>query len=135
MDPRVKTPADGLLQQFTLSKQVYDALAGVQTALNDSNPMRARLQDAAKSAAAAAGSVLDRLVALQGEEPGGFPRPEESSQKETLNSIAAQLRALLDLLQGADVAPSAQAAASVAERLRAAKDVMQRWEALKKEIH
>ena len=134
MDPRVKTPADGLAQQFTLSKQVYDALAGAQTALNDSNPMRARLQDAAKSAPAA-GSVLDRLVALQGEEPGGFPRPEESSQKETLNSIAAQLRALLELLQGADVAPSAQAAASVAGRLRAAKDVMQRWEALKKEIH
>ena len=33
MDPRVKTPAAGLLQQLTLSKQLYDGVLDAQAAL------------------------------------------------------------------------------------------------------
>ena len=140
MDPRVTTSAEGLAQQFTLSKQVYDALARVQAALHDSNTMRSHLQDAAKSTAAAVSkqsakageSVLDRLLALRGEDVDGFARPAHSTQKETLNTIAAQLRSVLDLLQGADVAPSTQAVAIANDRVNAASDVLKRWEELRR---
>jgi hypothetical protein len=140
MDPRVTASHDALMQQFTLSKQVYDALARVQTALEDSNAMRARLQDAGKSTAAdvskqsakAGESVLDRVMAVRGE-ASESARPADSTQKETLNTISAQLRAVLELLQGADAAPTTQAVAIANDRVRAAADVLQRWEALKKE--
>ena len=35
MDPRVTTPALGLAQQFTLSKQLYDGIIDAQKALDE----------------------------------------------------------------------------------------------------
>jgi photosystem II stability/assembly factor-like uncharacterized protein len=68
MDPRVKTPAAGLAQQFALSLEMYDAL---------------RKLDAVKEPAEAVGKVKQSL------------------------------RALLDILQAADVAPTAQTLAAI----------------------
>ena len=73
MDPRVKTPAAGLAQQFALSLEMYDAL---------------RKLDAVKEPAEAVGKVKQSL------------------------------RALLDILQAADVAPTAQTLAAI-ENVRA----------------
>src|SRR5262249_45005178 len=42
MDPRVKTPALGLSQQFTLSKQLYDGLLEVQSASQRLRALRER---------------------------------------------------------------------------------------------
>ena len=126
MDPRVTTPAGALGQQFALSKQVYDALVRVQAALEDSN-------DVSKQSAKAGQSVLDRVLALRGEEVDGA-RPADSTQQETLNTIAAQLRSVLDLLQGADAAPTTQAVEIANDRVKAAADVLARWEALRRSL-
>jgi len=96
MDPRVKTSSEGLQQQFALSKQVYDALTRVQAALGG------KLQEPEDA------------------------RPADSVDKETLQSVAAQLRAVLDLLQGADAAPTTQAVAIANDRLKAAQTVLKR---------
>ena len=63
MDPRVKTPALGLAQQFTLSKQLYDGIIEAQKALEEVRAARAvaATMPAARSAA---------LQALEGQ-PGG----------------------------------------------------------------
>jgi hypothetical protein len=41
MDPRVTTPALGLAQQFTLSKQLYDGILGAQKTLEEIRARRA----------------------------------------------------------------------------------------------
>src|SRR6185436_10532347 len=62
MDPRVKTPALGLAQQFTLSKQLYDGQVAVQNALAEIRALRAKT----------AGTPVDqKLAALEGGGGGG----------------------------------------------------------------
>jgi len=45
MDPRVTTPALGLTQQFTLSRQLYDGIIAAQKTLDE---IRAKASDAVR---------------------------------------------------------------------------------------
>ncbi len=123
MDPRVKTPPEGLRQQFTLSKEIYDDIIEVNTALEQLRGMRSKLS----------GDLEKRAAALEGQSGGGFGfggvTPGAEKQPESLNQISGSLRALLALLQGADVTPTAQAIAAVADRRAATADILKRWKA------
>jgi photosystem II stability/assembly factor-like uncharacterized protein len=125
MDPRVKTSALGLNQQFTLSKQLYDGMVDAQKALQDLRALRAR----------AAGTPLEaKLAALEGQGGGGRggpPAAGAADARETLNSIGPSLGALMNLLQGADVAPTTQLVAAVSQRRAALTKLMTEWAALK----
>src|SRR5205807_5606644 len=50
MDPRVKTPATALAQQFKLSQQMYKALLSVVPASDQVDSVRKRLGELSKSA-------------------------------------------------------------------------------------
>ena len=125
MDPRVKTPIEGLRQQFTLSKEMYDGIVTASAALAQLRGVKPRI----------AGTQLEpKGASLEGEpaaEFGAPPRPP--GQPETLNSIIASLRSVMSLLQQGDVTPSAQVIAAAADRRKALDEVMQRWEAFKAE--
>jgi hypothetical protein len=128
MDPRVKTSALGLTQQFTLSKQMYDGMIESQKALQDLRALRAK----------AARTPLDeKLAALEGQGGGGRGGPPAGAPagdaRETLSSIGAGLGALMNLLQGADVAPTTQLVAAVGQRRAALTKLMGEWAALKAE--
>ena len=113
IDPRVKTPIDDLRRQYALSRQVYDELMVLDTAVKDLRALRGSDPDFGK-----------RSAALEGE--GGGP-----GQPDTLNGVAASLRTLLGILQSADALPNAAAIAAVAERRTAFLDVMKRFGELK----
>ena len=117
MDPRVKTPNEGLQQQFTLSKQMYDDAVAANAALEQLRAIRTRIK----------GTPLDeKAAALEGAPAGDFG-PPPAAGPESLNGIIGSLRAVLGLLQQADVTPSAQVAAAAADRQKAFDDVMKRW--------
>jgi photosystem II stability/assembly factor-like uncharacterized protein len=119
MDPRVKTPAEGLARQFTLSMQVYDDMKRVRGALEQIGSM----------AESARNAKIGEIAGPEDEE-GGPPR-RRGNAADTLRGVATQLRTLLDALQSADVAPPSQLVAAVEDRHRVVESLMQRWEALR----
>ncbi len=127
MDPRVKTPAPGLQQQFTLSKALYDDIAGAQKA---SQQIRAAREQAGATAFA------QRLIELEGASGGGGRggRGAAPAGPDSINGVAAALNSLMSTLQGADVTPTAQLVSAVAERRAALAKLMAKWTALKAEM-
>ncbi|MDQ6760053.1 MAG: glycoside hydrolase [Acidobacteriota bacterium] len=135
MDPRVHTPAAGLLQQFTLSKQLYDDSVASAKALEQVRALRSQLtrlreRGAARTAGTALAALEAKAVAIEGAEPGRGTRGAAPGP-DTLTSVNAALALLMQSLQEADVAPNAASVAAVAERRAALSKLMQRWSALK----
>jgi photosystem II stability/assembly factor-like uncharacterized protein len=137
MDPRVKTPVFGLQQQFTLSKQLYDGVVALQATLAELRGVRRQLgslkERAGQGPAANAIAAFDeKTAALEGGTggfgPGGFGGGAGS---DTLTAVSGSLAQLMTLIQGADVAPTSQMVAAVADRAAARTAVMKRWDALK----
>jgi photosystem II stability/assembly factor-like uncharacterized protein len=118
MDPRVKTSAEGLQQQFTLSKQIYDDIVSATAALEQLRGIRTRV---AGTPLAAKGG------ALEGGETEDFGPPPAGGRPDSFNSVLSSLRTTLSLLQQGDVTPSAQSVAVVAERQKAVDDLIKRW--------
>jgi hypothetical protein len=129
MDPRVKTPALGLQQQFTLSKALYDDIQKAQSAAQEIQAARALPNVAAFS---------QRLTELAGAAGfggrGGGGRGAAPAGPDTLNSVAATLNGLMTTLQGSDTTPTAQLTAAVTERRAALAKLLARWAALRAEI-
>ena len=121
MDPRVKTPALGLQQQFTLSKALYDDVVAAQKALAGIRGLRS--QDPRVTALAGAGGGGGR---------GG--RGAVAAGPDSLNSVAAALGALMQTLQAADVTPTTQLVAAVTDRRAALAKLLAKWTALKREL-
>jgi len=115
IDPRVKAPIDDLRRQYALSRQVYDELMALDTAVRDLRALRAGQADP---------DFAKRAAALEGEAGAGQP--------ETLNGVAGALRTLLGILQSADAMPNDAALAAIADRRTAFLDVMKRFGELKK---
>ena len=84
-----------------------------------------------------AGPLADfdkKAAALEGEPGGGFGPPAAAAPaEESLNSVAFSLRSVMSLLQGADVAPTAQGVAAAADRTKAVDEVLKRWDLLRGE--
>jgi photosystem II stability/assembly factor-like uncharacterized protein len=126
MDPRVKTPAVGLQQQFTLSKELYDEILAAQKALGQVRGIRAQ---------AGAAAFAARLTELEGTPGAGGGRGAAPAGPDSFSSVSAALNALMATLQGSDVTPTAQLVAAVNDRRAAMAKLMAKWTALKTEIH
>ena len=101
MDPRVKTPAAGLLQQFTLSTKVTDMMHRDYEALDEVKALRAKHPELEQEAAA-----------LEGSGGGRFGR---GAAGESLSKLNGDLASVLGVLQGADAAPTTLAVRAVTE--------------------
>ena len=121
MDPRVTTPAIGLAQQFTLSKQLYDGIIDAQKTLEE---IRARRSNATAATNPAA------LQALEGQ-PGG--RGAAADGPDTFNSVIGSMNQLMGLLQGADATPTTQLVAALGQRRAALAKLKAQWAALRTE--
>jgi photosystem II stability/assembly factor-like uncharacterized protein len=137
MDPRVHTSPADLLQQFTISKQLYDDMSTGSKALEQMRAAQEKLRQsrdrAGKGAAADSISAFEqKLTSLEGAGGGrggggrgGAPGPD------TINSVNGSLGLLMRLIQGADAAPTAQAVAAAADRRKVMARLLQRWSAMK----
>ncbi len=134
MDPRVKTPEADLSHQFTLSKQLYDDAVATSAALEQLRALRSQLRTLKERAGQ--GGVADAIIALDqkaealaGREAGRFGGAGGGA--DSLGSVRGALMSLMGILQGADVAPTTQAVAAVAERRQALAALIGRWNELK----
>jgi photosystem II stability/assembly factor-like uncharacterized protein len=141
MDPRVKTPPEGLTQQFSLAMRSYEGIGQVQATLGEVRKLRAELRDRRKQAGdgAVAKTVqaLDqKAAALEGRPVGrrgggggggrGAPTGEVS-----LSRVNGELTTLLHLADAADAAPTTQALAASERLQKALSEVLERWKDLK----
>ncbi|MBZ5496547.1 MAG: glycoside hydrolase [Acidobacteriia bacterium] len=135
MDPRVTTPAAGLLQQFTLSMRLYEGIQRNADALAELRKLRVDL--AARRArttgdAAQAIDVLEKkLAAIEGTAGGEFGGTGTGGEP-GLAALSGQLLSALDILQEADAAPTPQAAVAVESLLKDLSILLARWDAAKK---
>ncbi|MGI8745362.1 MAG: glycoside hydrolase [Bryobacteraceae bacterium] len=139
MDPRVRTSMAGVTRQFTLSKQVYDDTIAASKALDQIRSLRKQLtqlrERGGQGGVTEAITAMDRkAVAIEG--AGGFGRGGGGGRgaapgPDTLTSVSGALALLMQSLEGADVAPSTQSTAAVADRHAAMAKLLQRWNALK----
>jgi hypothetical protein len=132
MDPRVKTSPAGLQQQFKLSSDLYTQLLTLSPAAEQAGAVRKQLkelQPRATGETLAALTALDqKLQALAG---GATRRPGAGSEPPTLGGLKTKFLTLFGVLQEADVTPSTQAAAAVADLQKQLPPLMERWNAMK----
>lgn len=126
MDPRVKTPAADLAQQFAVSKQLYDDVVGAGKALAEIRAARRKQPGT---------DFEKKALAIEGEPgPGRFGGRGGAAATDSLASVSGALTALMNEIQAADVAPTAAEAGAVADRRAALRRLLDRWSALKAEV-
>jgi hypothetical protein len=132
MDPRVKTSLAGLQQQFKLSNDLYTQLLTLSPAAEEAGALRKQLKDlqpkATGEALVAIKALDQKLQALAG---GATRRPGAGMEPPTLGALKTKFLTLFGVFQEADVAPSTQAAAGVADLQKQLPPLMQRWSAVK----
>ena len=140
LDPRVKTPAVTIQQQSTISKQLYEDTLAVQKALAQMRALRAQIRDVkAEGAAAQALAAFDKQAAAieggggggRGGRGGGGGRGAIEAGPETLTSAAGSLTTLMRQLEAAEVAPTTQLSAAIADRRAQVAQLLAKWNTLK----
>jgi photosystem II stability/assembly factor-like uncharacterized protein len=131
MDPRVKASLAGLQQQFKLSQDLYTQLLTLSPAAEQAAALRKQLktlQPRATGEALATVNALDKkLEALAG---GATRRPGPGTEPPTLGGLKTKFLTLFGVFQEADVAPSSQASAAVADLEKQLPPLMERWKAV-----
>ncbi len=156
-DPRVKTPALEMQRVYTLTKAMYDGAVDAQRAamtLADVRQQAAKRRAEAKDALAAELDAFnERAAALEGTRPGeggggrggrgGGPPTAQGGGRgaggaaapaETLwglSTAPGSIGALMNSMQAADVAPTANTLAAITRARQQAASVMTRWNAMR----
>jgi len=138
MDPRVKTPTEGIKQQHAIAMQCYEGGAKVQDVVQQINRVRQQvtevLEKAPEGPASKALNEFDtKLRALQGGGggPGGRTRGAAVTAGGGLQSLGGQLSALMRLVEGADATPTSQAVPASESLGKALQDSLERWKQLR----
>jgi photosystem II stability/assembly factor-like uncharacterized protein len=143
-DPRVKTPALAMQEVYTLTSALYYGAADARLAAASLASIRqeiAKIQSQGAVANALA-AFARKASALEGTSPptgggrgrGAGPGPGGGgapSQPDTLWGVSASLGAIMNALQAADVAPTANTVAAITAARQSAARVFARWNALK----
>ena len=133
MDPRVKTSNADLLEQFKLSKQLYDEwlkLDSISTSLRRVREQVAQLQTKAPAGDLKThiNALADKLQSLSTPAaPGGGTG---AGQRVTLGGASGRVRTLFNLIQNVDVAPTTQVVAVVPEVLNDSRAVQENWQTI-----
>jgi photosystem II stability/assembly factor-like uncharacterized protein len=138
MDPRVKTPAEGIQQQFSIALQCWQGAGRAHEALEQVHKLRTQIAPLQTRAgkgplADAIASFDQRLAALEGgpaRRRRGPPGIRRSSEK-NLTRLRGDLIAVLGLVDEADAAPTTQVVAASEELARGLKELMSQWEAVR----
>jgi photosystem II stability/assembly factor-like uncharacterized protein len=135
MDPRVHTPAADLARQFDLSTRVCDAINRDAAALADVRRLREQLTKVAQQAGKgpAGKPIADfetKAATLEGSRGGDFGGL--AAQPGDLSRINSRLVSLLEVLQGADAAPTPAMSAAFEDLRKSLDAALARWDELEK---
>ena len=119
MDPRVKSGALALQQQFTIAKRVYDAIGSIQGILPQLAEARQRAQAAGHSELAQKLQALAGAGGGRGGGRGGAPQGPVS-----LSSTSAQLLGLYGATQRGSGPPPTQTVAAIDAALKEAERIL-----------
>ena len=133
MDPRVKTPASGLAQQFKVSEQLYHDMQKLVPATDEVEAVTKQLsglEGKAKGDVLAAVKALEqKLQPLAG---GGAPPLLPGTGPFTLPVAQQRVKSLFDNIQSVDDAPTSQQTAAVAPLEQQYAPLLQQWEEIRK---
>jgi len=134
MDPRVKTPAAGLEQQFKMEVRLaalmnnsYEA-AGLVRSLSDQLDKLSKQGQVTKPLSDSIAALQKKVHELMGL-PGGFFAPP--SGEVTLAKVSGDAGGLYALVGGADATPTAAEMAGLSSVEQESADVMKRWNVIK----
>jgi photosystem II stability/assembly factor-like uncharacterized protein len=130
LDPRVKTPAVGLTQLATLSKEMYDAAAAARADYQQARALVAALDSLPGNDAAAFKAQVESLAPAPRPRARRFFRPGPA-EPPTLESVSYALLGAAMAMQGADVAPTAAQVAACGRARAQSTPLMARWTRLK----
>ena len=125
-DPRVKTPALAMQQVYTLSKAMYYGALDAQAAARQARGLREQI---AARQAQANGEIAEALVALDKKVQTLIGAPPAGP--DTLTGAGAGLAGVMNILQGADVPPTAVQLKAITAARTAAAQSMAKWAAIK----
>jgi hypothetical protein len=139
MDPRVKTPADSLQQQFDLSMQCYDGMRQAREALAQIAGLRSQIKEvqAKNTDKELADSLteLDKKLAALGGTPAartrGGERLADGPREQTIAAISQEMAQLLRILQGADATPTTTCTTACEQTGKVFRKLLARWGELK----
>ncbi len=126
MDPRVKTPAAGLLQQFTLATKITGMLHQDYEALQEVRALRAKLKDQNPD-------LEKQAAALEGV-GGGRIRGARRGGDANLTTLNGELASVFGVIEGSDTVPTSQAVAAVADLERTLKSLQAALQELKARV-
>ena len=141
MDPRVKTGAPGLTQQFDLSYEAYKGMEQSFQAAIETRKLRDQISAAVNKAGR--GSLSDSLMSLEKKAAaiGGEGRADASSpglpggsidiRNPNLTSLNSGFSSLLENLQSADMAPTDATVAAAVELKRTLAKLLSDWNQVK----
>ena len=147
-DPRVKTPAIAMQQVYSLTSAAYYGAAEARIAAAKLGAVRQQLAKVQAQGAVAQSLATfgQKAAALEGTPPaagggrggrgagpagGGRGGPPAATATDTLWAVSASLGAVMNAMQAADVAPTANTLAAVTAAQQNAARVMARWTALR----
>jgi photosystem II stability/assembly factor-like uncharacterized protein len=133
MDPRVKTPAADLAQQFRLSYQIYQDEQSLAPAFDAMDALRKQLDERKKQAGTNAelAKVLEDFThQLDAVEGVPVRRAVPTTEPLTLSLINGRLGQLFGVLQETDAAPTAATVANINELRAAIPGLTAKWKAL-----
>jgi len=141
MDPRVKTSAEGLAQQFNLSLEAYNGMQQTFTTVEAIKKLHEQIAKAIERAGrgplAESLNALDKkLTAVGGEGRGdasspGLPGGSIDVRNPNLTRLNDGFSSLLENLQSADVAPTAAIVDAAAELQKVLTKLMSNWEQIR----
>ncbi len=134
MDPRLKTPAADLAEQFRLSKQLYDQWLALASITENVRVIRARLTDLRRRAPDGElktnlDALSEKLQALAGG-GGGVAGQGGAAGRLTVASATTRVRTLFNLVEEIDAAPTPQAAAAATDVLKDSRSLQDSWQAI-----
>jgi photosystem II stability/assembly factor-like uncharacterized protein len=127
MDPRVKTPASALAEQFTASKQMYDDARTLSKSAHEADALREQLEALQKQSAAAAAGIDAFRQKLDATASAPATFPPAPGIPETLEGVRGAALRLMSMMQGADEAPTQPMLATAAEIHGMVPKALQKW--------
>ncbi|MFN7946285.1 MAG: glycoside hydrolase [Blastocatellia bacterium] len=138
MDPRVTTAPAGIAKMHEVAMRCYDSIARIRTTQAEIRKLREQLKSAREQAERAGASAtvsaiaeLDKKVAAMEGRSAGLDAFGGSSREPGLAGLSFNFLSLMNLVEGADVAPTTQALAASDELQQKLTEQMTRWSEIK----
>lgn len=134
MDPRVKTSAADLGEQFKLSKELYDEWLALNSISEQVRKIRGQLTELRPRATDSTlkshlDTFTEKLASIAGAGGGGFGGGGAGAggARATVTSTTGRVRTLFNLIEEVDAAPTPQVASAIPDVVKDSRGLQESW--------